>query len=116
MSNFTNNPEDRHEIKAYANQMGWSDVEPYEVVEVRTPNKVMIRRMESEMTKAPKLIGTGGFAAHFDNHTQEWEITSNESYPVVAIRWSKAKKHWYDKYGQRYRMSDTAVKFYDNNF
>lgn len=108
--------EERHQIKAFANFCGYTDVEPYEVVEVRTPNKVMIRRMDSKMITPPKLECIGGFVGHFDNHSQKWENTSNEEYPLLAIRWSKAKKQWFDKHGRRFRMSNAAIKFYDNNF
>ena len=106
----------RHKIKEFANLCGYSDVEPYEVVETRTPNKVMIRFMDSEMLTPAKCVAIGGFVGHFDNYTQTWENSSNEEYPLVAIRWSKAKGYWFDKYGRRFSMSDKAVKFYDNNF
>jgi hypothetical protein len=107
---------ERHEIKAFANFCGYTDVEPYEVVEVKTPNKVMIRFMDSEMITPPKCLGIGGFVAVFDNYSQKWENTSNEEYPLLAIRWSKAKKQWFDKHGRRFRMNDVSIKFYDNNF
>ncbi len=108
--------EKRHEIKAFANFCGYSDVEPYEVIEIKTPNKVLIRRMDSEMITPPKCLGIGGFVAVFDNYSQKWENTSNDSYELLAIRWSKAKKQWFDKHGRRFRMNDVSVKFYDNNF
>jgi len=111
-----NEAEERHGIKGFANFCGYTDVEPWEVVEVRTPNKVIIRAMDSEMTKPATCLGVGGFSAVFDNYSQEWEVTSNKDNRLETIRWSKAKKHWYDKHGRRFRMSDTAIKFYDNNF
>jgi hypothetical protein len=113
---MNNDPMERKVIKGFANQCGYTDMYPFEVVETRTPQKVLIRMMDSKMIKPAKLLGVGGFCAHFDNHTQEWECTSNEEYPIYAIRWSQAKKHWFDKHGNRYRMSDVAIKFYDNNF
>jgi hypothetical protein len=108
--------EKRHEIKEFANFCGYTDVEPWEVVEVRTPGKVIIRAMDSEMIKPAKLVALGGFVGHFDNYSQEWKITSNENNRLETIRWSKAKKHWFDKHGRRFSMGDTAIKFYDNNF
>lgn len=108
--------EDLKKPRKYANRSLWSDVEPYEVVEVKTPNKIMVRAMNSEMTKPAEVIATGGFAAVFDNHTQEWKNTPNPEALIFPIRWSKAKMRWQDKWGNRYTLSDNPIKFYDNNF
>ena len=106
----------KKEIKKFANEMMFSDVRPYEVVEIKTSNKVMIRMMNGEMINGPTLLGVGGFTAVFDNYSQKYEYHSNENYPVFAIRWSEKKQGWYSKHGQRFLMSDEPSKFYDYNF
>ena len=107
-------------IKAYANHSGWSDVRPYEVIEVRTENKVVIRKMNVERKEGwkPEFV-SGGFAGHCINNENQhsaWDITSDKNGREVTIRFSKAKCQWQDKHGNRYFMSDEPVYHYDFNF
>jgi hypothetical protein len=107
-------------IKAFANFSGYSDVEPFEVVDVRTENKVVIRAMKAERAEGwkPKFV-SGGFSAHCTNNDDQrnsWSISPDEDGRLVTIRWSKAKMRWQCADGSRYYMSDTPSKKYDFNF
>ena len=107
-------------VKAFANFSGWSDIEPFEVVDVRTENKVVIRAMKAERAEGwkPEIV-SGGFAGHCTNNNDQrkaWDISSDEGGRLVTIRWSKAKLRWQCADGSRYFMSDQPVKKYDFNF
>ena len=101
----------------YANQYGWSDVNPFEVVKVISDKTIEVREMDAERDESVKLNwAVGGFAGHCINQRdQKWFITSNEQNPVVRIRLSKTGV-WKDKHGRKYGLSDKPVKFYDYNF
>ena len=103
--------------KLYANYCGYTDVEPYEVVEVRTANKMMIRAMDAKLDPTWKRdFHPGGFFGHTANdRDQRWFITPNPEAPVRAIRKHKNGK-WFDKHGNRYAIDDHPIKFYDHNF
>lgn len=100
----------------YANQYGYSDVEPFEVVRVISEKTIEVRAMDAEKDDSVKLeFHVGGFSAHCSNqHQQKWFITSNPNNPVIRIR--LGKKGWKDAHGRRYGLSDQPVKFYDYNF
>ena len=101
----------------YANQYGWSDVNPFEVVKIISDKTIEVREMDAERDESVKLDwAPGGFAGHCINQRdQKWFITSNEQNPVVRIRLSKTGV-WKDKHGRKYGLSDKPVKFYDYNF
>ena len=101
----------------YANQYGWSDVNPFEVVKVISDKTIEVREMDAERDESVKLDwAVGGFAGHCINQRdQKWFITSNDQNPVVRIRLSKTGV-WKDKHGRKYGLSDKPVKFYDYNF
>jgi len=103
--------------KLYANECGYNDVNPHEVVEVRTPGKMMIRRMETKLDPTWKMdFERGGFFGHVHNdRTQRWFITPDPTMPVRAIRKHKNGK-WFDKHGTRYNIADEPYKFHDHNF
>lgn len=99
----------------YANFIGYSDVEPYEVVRVVSDKCLEIRAMDAVKDESVKTqFVVGGFSAVSDN-AQKWIITSNPANEVIRIRANK-KKGWANKYGQRFSLSDTPCKFYDYNF
>lgn len=101
----------------YANQYGWSDVNPFEVVKVISDKTIEVREMDAERDDSVKLeFHVGGFSAHCSNqHDQKWLITSNPSNDVIRLRLSKTGA-WKDKHGRKYGLSDKPVKFYDYNF
>jgi len=99
-----------NKIKKYCNYHGYSDVEPYEVVKIITNKKVIIRKMDSELTQIP-TSHIGGFAAHTNNYEQRWNITSNPNNENITI--TLTKNGWGK--GQ-FRMDNEPIKFYDYNF
>ena len=101
----------------YANQIGWSDIDPYEVVKVISDKTIEVRAMlvEKDPTWKPDII-PGGFAGHCINqHEQKWNIKSDESKKTFRIRLHK-NGQWKSKFGSRFMLQDTPVKFYDYNF
>ena len=106
-----------YEGKGFASMMLYSDVKPFEIIEVRTENKIMIRRMDAEIDPAWKPIWeAGGFAGHcVNNIDQKWIYSSNETYLIIPIRKRKDGK-WYDKNGSRYQLFNSPYKFHDFNF
>ena len=100
----------------YANQLGYSDVEPYEVVKVISEKTIEIRAMDTEALTWKRDFHHGGFFGHTSNQNeQKWNITSNENNPVFRIRLSK-NKGWRSAGGSRFQLADKPRKFYDFNF
>ena len=57
----------------FANLIGWSDVNPYEIVRKITDKKIEIRAMKAVATKEGnerlgKSFQPGGFVGHYDNY------------------------------------------------
>lgn len=104
-------------VEQYANHIGYSDVEPHEVVRVISDKTIEIRRMEAEELPWDKEWYAGGFAGHLANQRdQKWNITSApEKFKVFRIRLHK-NGEWRDSDGRRFRLADKPVKFYDYNF
>ena len=100
----------------YANQYGYSDVEPYEVVRRISDKTIEVRAMHAERDTSVELqFHVGGFAAHCSNQReQRWHITSDLTAPIVRIR--LGKHGWKDKHGHKYSLSNEPRKFYDYNF
>lgn len=101
----------------YANYIGYSDVEPYEVVNVISDKTVEIRAMDAVQDRSVKMnFVPGGFSAVCTNiGDQKWNITSNPENKIFRIRLSK-NKGWKDAHGRRFQLSDSPRKFYDYNF
>lgn len=100
----------------YANHIGYSDINPYEVVRAISDKTLEIRRMNAERDPSykPEFV-PGGFSGHCVNQLdQEWIITSDPDAAVIRIR--LGKRGWKDASGARYQLSDKPVKFYDYNF
>jgi hypothetical protein len=99
-------------MKKYANHVGYSDVNPYEVIS-STAKTITLRAMEC--TQRGELKQTpGGFCAHTDNGTQKWDITSNpHGYTFKAYL---HKNGFYYSGGRMFKLSDYPVKYYDYNF
>lgn len=105
------------DIKKFANHLGYTDVNPFEVVNIVSPITVEIRAMNTKQIVFPKQFEVGGFSAHCsDNHNQKYEYSSCLESPVFRIRWSKAKNTWQRPGGMRFQMDDKPYKFYDYNF
>lgn len=106
----------------YANQIGYSDVNPYEVVRRVSEKQLEIRAMKVERLHEHAELGfqPGGFFGHHaEQHKQRWKIEANPEAPIVKIRLSAAKRkagYWFDKWGSRYSLGNEPIKFYDYNF
>lgn len=101
----------------YANQIGYSDINPFEIVRKISDKTYEVREMKAERDTSVALeFIPGGFSAHCRNQNdQKWIISSDETSPVVRIRLSK-NRGWQDKYGRKFRLADQPRKFYDYNF
>ncbi len=101
----------------YAAHLGYTDINPYEVVRVVSDKTIEIRSMDSEQDRSfkPEFV-PGGFSACCVNQSeQKWFITSNTENEVFRIRLSK-NRGWQDKHGRRFKLTEKPVKFYDYNF
>jgi len=103
------------EEATYANELGWSDVHPFEIIRKVSDKTIEIRRMnaEKDLTWEP-VIASGGFSGHCTNQSeQRWLYSSNEDAPIMRIRLTK--KGWALK-GRRFYLSMKPRKFRDYNF
>lgn len=99
------------QVKKYCNRSVGSDSYAYEVVQVISDKKVIIRQLDAERITDMHFI-RGGFAGHcVNNYSQEYNYKSNENNPLETIKLHK--KGWH--FGQYY-MSDKPIYFYDYNF
>lgn len=100
----------------YANHLGYSDIDPYEVIRVVSDKTLEVREMHCERDESVKLeFHIGGFSAHCSNQRdQNWFITPDEQGRVFRIR--LGKNGWKDAHGRRFALGDEPVKFYDYNF
>lgn len=105
-------------IKVYANQHGYTDVHPYEVLRTISPICVEVRAMRTVQTRFPKDVRIGGFSAHtVDNwEGQDYDYFPDETQPITRIRFSRANRQWQKGKYMRFYMSDKPYKFYDYNF
>ena len=103
--------------KGYMNQMGYSDVNPFEIVRVVSDKCVEIRPMDYEKDSSWKPeVMVGGFCGHVVNQNeQRWFIKSNPENQVVKVRLHKNGK-WYSKEKAEYSLAEKPRKFYDYNF
>lgn len=109
-------------VKQFANHIGYSDVNPYEVIRVVSDKTIEIRKMDAEKDTSVGLeeelvFIPGGFSAHCVNQSsQKWVIKSNTEYRTFRIRYSKRLGAWRSADGRRFRLDDEPIKFYDYNF
>jgi hypothetical protein len=100
----------------YANHIGYSDVNPFEIVRRVSDKTLEIRSMSAERDPSwrPDFI-PGGFSGTVVNQSsQRWIISSDDQ--AVTFRIRMGKRGWRDSGGNRYELSDKPVKFYDYNF
>ena len=104
----------------YLNEILYSDVNPYEVVEMITPNKWVVR--ELDVTLKPKAkrniqesFCPGGFVGHVDNGYQEWDIRVNEKNPLITV-FRGRKTRYFKIGGMPMSMTLSPIKIYDFNF
>lgn len=104
----------------FMNRNSGSDTYPYEIVEVVSAKKVMIRPMNTVMADdwQPEMVA-GGYSAHCTNSdSQRWVITPCHTAEPFAVTQRKDGK-WYAEGGAKgmdYTPSVEPIKFYDFNF
>lgn len=100
----------------YANRIGYSDVEPFEVVRVVSPKIIEVRAMKATLDPSWKPeMHPGGFVAHCSNqHEQRWDIVSDETRPTLRL--FLRKDGYFYGAGSRFKLEDAPRKFYDYNF
>ena len=103
----------------FANNIMYSDVEPFEIVRVVSDKTIEVRAMSAEMAPdwKPEII-PGGFAGHCVNNNDQrkaWVITSNEANPVIRIRKQKDGS-WKNPSFGRFHLDNRPFKKYDFNF
>ena len=99
----------------YANEIGYSDITPYEVVRVVSGKTLEIRPMRTEPLPWERQWVPGGFCGTIINQTdQKWSIESDPTAPVERIRLSKTGE--WRKRNRRFILDHEPVKFYDYNF
>lgn len=106
----------------YASQYLWSDVHAYQVIEEKTPNLIVVRELDTELTPEAKealdaSFIPGGFVGHFDNSKQDWIYRENQNNPLITIRRHKDGKFY--QAGDRscpFVIKSHPYKFYDYNF
>tara|TARA_R110000868_G_scaffold376766_1_gene641851 strand:- start:237 stop:545 length:309 start_codon:yes stop_codon:yes gene_type:complete len=100
----------------YANMHSHSDITPFEIIETISDKTLVIREMEATKDDGVKMeFHVGGFSAHCSNQRQQkWFITSDETNRVFRIR--LGVNGWKDAHGNRFKLSDKPVYFYDYNF
>jgi hypothetical protein len=103
----------------FANHIGYTDVNPFEVIRYVSDKCIVIREMDAELDPSFKPnITPGGFFGHCTNNSeseQKWIITPSEIHSTVRIRLHKGGQ-WKDKSGRRFQLGDAPRKFYDYNF
>lgn len=101
----------------YANHIGWSDINPYEVIRKVSDKCYEIRAMNAELNPdfKPEYVAGGFSAVCLNQGKQQWIITSDEQAPIIRIRANK-KKGWACRNGRRFDLSDQPCKYYDYNF
>lgn len=100
----------------YANQIGYSDVNPFEIIRKISEKTVEVREMKSERDPTSKMdfVPGGFFGTVVNQSDQKWIITSDPAGRIVRIR--LGKKGWKDATGRRFQLADQPRKFYDYNF
>lgn len=110
------------ETATHANQYGYSEIYPFEIVRVISDKTVEIRRMKHLKDPAWKPdIHPGGFAGHCSNQNQQtWLYESDERAPVIRMRKVKPSHQgkmctWKSAMGF-HRLETAPRYFYDYNF
>lgn len=100
----------------YANHLGYSDVNPFEIIRRVSDKTLEVRAMRAERDPSwkPDFVPGGFCGTVVNQRDQQWIISSDSQGAVVRIR--LGKQGWKDRNGRRYELSDEPVKFYDYNF
>lgn len=107
--------------KFYCNRHLYSDIQPYEVIEVLSDTRLRLRSMNYTMDsgcvkRLNESFKPGGFMGNFDNSVQEWVCSSDETGIVIEVRKHK-DGHFYEANNCiPYVLSDEPRRFRDFNF
>ena len=100
---------------SYANNGGYSDITPYEIVRVISDKTIEIREMDCEKLPWKPDWHEGGFSGHLANQDeQKWDIKSNEENSTIKARLRK-DGYFHSEVGKHY-IEKSPRKFYDYNF
>jgi hypothetical protein len=92
----------------HANQIGYTDITPYEIIKIVSGKTIEIRKMKCERGFQPNCVNN-------TEQGQKWIITSDAGFPVKRIRLQK-NGLWKDAKGNTYKLAESPRKFYDYNF
>ena len=100
---------------SYANNGGYSDITPYEIVRVISDKTIEIREMDCEKLPWKPDWHEGGFSGHLANQDeQNWDIKSNEENSTIKAR-LRNDGYFHSEVGKHY-IEKSPRKFYDYNF
>jgi hypothetical protein len=103
-------------VGLFANFVGWSDQDPYEIVNIISKKTIEIRAMDTSKNKTKmKFVANGSARYCKNNYDQEYDYSSNEENPIVRIRLHKDGV-WNTSTGLRHFISEEPIKFWDYNF
>lgn len=103
-------------VGLFANEVGYSDVEPWEIIEI-TPKRVRVRRLTAKLKESfkPSFV-VGGFGGHCVNsRAQEYDYTSDVENRECLLTFNVKKQRWMSK-GVRFIIALEPCKYYDYNF
>ena len=105
----------------YCNRHLYTDIQPYEVIEVLSDTRLKLRSMNYVQTQGSvdrlrESFEPGGFCGHFDNSVQEWICTPDEKGIVVEVR--QRKDGFFYEVGDSipYVLCDKPRRYRDFNF
>ena len=100
----------------YFNRIGYTDVQPCEVVRVVSHVTIEIRPMRVERGDWQPEFVIGGFAGECINQNEQaWRIASDATEQTIRIRLHSDGK-WRDSMGNKYTESVMPQCFRDMNF
>lgn len=107
--------------KFYCNRHLYSDIQPYEVVEVLSDTRLKLRSMNYVQTNGSverlrQSFEPGGFFGHFDNSVQEWICTPDENGIVIEVRQHKDRCFYEANGSIPYILCDKPKRYRDFNF
>ncbi|NTV60616.1 MAG: hypothetical protein HGA77_04835 [Chlorobiaceae bacterium] len=104
----------------YANEYGFTDVHPFEIVKVVSDRTIEVRKMKATLDPEwQPEFAPGGFAGHCTNQNQQrWLYEPDPEGEIVRLWKSEAGKYlgkWVCK-GRLFQIAPEPKRFYDYNF
>ena len=117
---MTNTDTNANAEMKYAMHIGYSDVQPYEIIRHVSAKTIEVRPMKATLLNGFKSgepdalqFSPGGFCGHTSG-VQRYSFESNPAATVSRIRLSK--KGWKSASGFRFKLGTAPYKHYDYNF